>query len=155
MVCFRIVVVQSPSHVQLFVTLWTAACQSSLSFTISQNLLKLISVMPSKHIILSRPLLLLSVFPGIRIFSNELALHLRWPKYWCFSFSINPSNECSGLISFRIDWFDLHDLLVLEWWLNILGKGKMGWGKKTEDPKKKIFDETRFWRKLEEMGLRT
>ena len=107
MACFRIAVVQSPSHVQLFVAPWTAACQSSLSFTISQNLLKLISVMPSNHIILSRPLLLLSIFPSIRIFSIELALHLRWPKYWSFNFSISPSNEYSGLISFRIDWFGL------------------------------------------------
>ena len=92
-------------------TPWTAARQASLSFTISQNLLKLMSiesVMPSDHLILYHPLLLLlSIFPSIRVFSNELALHIRWPKYWSFSFSISPSNEYSGLISFRIDWFDL------------------------------------------------
>ena len=93
------------------VTPWTAACQASLSFTISQSLLKLMSVvlvMPSKHLILCHPLLLLpSVFPSIRVFSNKSALCIRWPKYWSFSFSISPSNEYSGLISFRIDWFDL------------------------------------------------
>ena len=90
---------------------WTAACQPSLSFTFSWSLLKLISVesvMPSKHLILCRPLLLLpSIFPSIRVFSNESALHIRWSKYWSFSFSISPSNEYSGLISFRIDRFDL------------------------------------------------
>ena len=89
----------------------TVASQASLSITISQNLLKLISiklVMPSSHLILCRPLLRLpSIFPSIRVFSNESALHIRWPKYWSFSFSISPSNEYSGLISFRIDWFDL------------------------------------------------
>ena len=92
-------------------TPWTAACQASLSYTISQSLLKLMSielVMPSNHLILCHPLLLPpSIFPSIRIFSNESALHIRWPKYWSFSFSISPSNECSGLISFRIDSFDL------------------------------------------------
>ena len=106
-----VVVIQSLSHVQLFATPWTAAFQASLSFTISQRLLKLMaieSVMPSNHLILCRPLLLLpSVFPSISIFSNESALCIRWPKYWSFSFSIRPSNEYSGLISFRIDWFDL------------------------------------------------
>ena len=90
---------------------WTAACQASLFFIISRSLLKLIStelVMPSTHLILCLPLLLLpSVFPSIRVFSNELALRIRWPKYWSFSFSISPSNEYSELISFRIDWFDL------------------------------------------------
>ena len=99
------------SRVRLFVTPWTAACQASLSFTISQNLFKLMSVesvMPSNHLILCRPLLFLpSIFPSIRVFSNESALHIRWPKYWSFSFSISPSKEYSGLISFRIDWFDL------------------------------------------------
>ena len=89
---------------------WTAACQASLSITNSWSLLKLMSielVMPSKHLILCRPLpLLSSVFPTIRVFSNESALGIRWPKYWSFSFSIGPSNEYSGLISFRIDWFD-------------------------------------------------
>ena len=91
-------------------TPWTAACQASLSFTMSQSLLKLKSVesmMPSNHLILCCPLLLPSVFPIISVFSNELALLIRWPKYWSFSFSISPSNEYSGLISFRIDWFDL------------------------------------------------
>ena len=97
--------------VRLFVTPWTAAGQASLSFTISRTLLKLMStesVMPSNHLILCCPLLLLpSIFPRIWVFSNELALHIRWPKYWSFSFSISPSNEYSGLISSRIDWFDL------------------------------------------------
>ena len=92
-------------------TPWTAACQSSLSFTISWSLLKLMSiesVMPSNHLILCRPLLLLpSIFPSIRVFSSESALRIRWSKHWSLSFSISPSNEYSGLISFRIDWFDL------------------------------------------------
>ena len=103
--------VQSLSHVGLFVTPWTAARQVSLSITNSQRLLKLMSiesVMPSSHLILCRPLLLLpSVFPSIRVFSNESTLCMRWPKYWSFSFSISPSNEHSGLISFRMDWSDL------------------------------------------------
>ena len=105
-----VVVVQSPSCVQLFVTLWTAACQASLSFTISWNLLKLMSIelmMPSNHLILCRLLLLPSIFPSIRVFSNESGLCIRWPKYWSFSFSVSPSKEYSELISFRIDWFDL------------------------------------------------
>ena len=104
-------VVQSLSHVWLFATPWTIARQASLSFTISWNLLKLMpieSVMPSNHLILYCPLFLLpSVFPSIRVFSSELTLHIRWPKYWSFSFSISPSNEYSGLISFRIDRFNL------------------------------------------------
>ena len=103
--------VQLLSHVRLFVTLWTAARQVSLSITNTRSLLKLMSielVMPSNHLILCRPLLLLpSVFPSIRVFSNESALHIRWPKYWGFSFSISPSNEYSGLVSFGIDWLDL------------------------------------------------
>ena len=106
-----LVVVQSLSPVRLFTTPWTAICQASLSFTISQSLLKLMfikSVMPSNHLILCRPLLLLpSIFPRIRVFSNESALRIKWPKDWSFSFSISLSNEYSGLISFRIDWFDL------------------------------------------------
>ena len=103
-------VVESLSLVRLFVTPWTSVHQASLSFTISQRLLTLMStelVMPSNHLILCRPLLLLpSIFPSNRVFSNELALHIRWPKYWCISFSMSPSNEYSGLISYRIDWFD-------------------------------------------------
>ena len=103
--------VQSLSHVQLFVTPWTVARQVSLSITNSQGLLKLMSiklVMPSNHLILCHPLLLLpSVFPSIRVFSNESVLHIRWPRYSSFSFSISPSNEYSGLIPFRMDWFDL------------------------------------------------
>ena len=106
-----IVVVRLLSHVRLFVTPWTAAHQASLSFTISWSFLKLMSiesVIPSNHLILCRLFLLLpSVFPSIRVFSKESALHIRWPKYWSFNFSISPSNEYSGLISFRIDWFDL------------------------------------------------
>ena len=90
---------------------WFAACQASLSTTNLQSLLKrtsVMSVMSSNHLILCRPLLLLSsVFPSIRVFSNESVLHIRWPKYWSFSFSISPSNEYSGLISFRMDWLDL------------------------------------------------
>ena len=103
--------VQSLSHVQLFETPWTAACQASLSITNSQSLLKLMSidlVMPSNHPILCCLLLLLpSIIPSIRIFSNESVLHIRWPKYWSFSFSISPSNEYSRMISFRMDWLDL------------------------------------------------
>ena len=91
-------------------TTWTAACQASLTFTISRSLPKLTSnesMMPSNHLILHHPLLLLpSVFPSIRVFPNQSALHIRWPKYWSFSFSISPSNQYSGLISFRIDCFD-------------------------------------------------
>ena len=106
-----LVFVQSLSLVQPFAAPWTAARQASLSSTISWSLPKLMSVesvMPSNHLILCHPLLLLPfVFPSIRIFSNESALHIRWPKYWSFSFSISPSNAYSGLISFRIDWFDL------------------------------------------------
>ena len=104
-------VVQSLSHVQLFATPLTTTHQASPFFTISWSLLKLMSiewVMPHNHLILCHPLILLhSIFPGIRVFFNELTLHIRWLKYWSFSFSISPSNEYSGLISFRIDWFDL------------------------------------------------
>ena len=106
-----VVVVQSLSHVWLFVTPWTAAHPATLSFTISRSLLKLMSiesVMPPNHLIFCHALLLLtSIFLSIRVLSNELALPIRWPKYWSFSFSISPSNEYSRLISFRIDWFDL------------------------------------------------
>ena len=115
------VVVQSISCIWLFATAQTAACQASLSFTISQSLLKLVSiesVVLSNHLILCRPLLFLpSIFASIRVFSNESALHIRWPKYWSFSFSLSPSNEYSGLISFRIDWFDL---LAVPWILKSL-----------------------------------
>ena len=103
--------VQSLSCVLLFVTPWTAACQASLSITNSWSLLKpmsIESVMPSNHLILCCPLLLPpSIFPNIRVFSNESVLRIRWPKYWSFSFSISPFNEYSGLISFRMDWLDL------------------------------------------------
>ena len=99
------------NHVRLFATPWTTACQASLSITNSWSLSKLMSiesVMPSNHPILCHPLLLLpSIFPSIRVFSNESTLHIRWPKYWSFSFNISPSNEYSGLISFRMDWLDL------------------------------------------------
>ena len=100
-----------PQSCTLFATPWTEAPQTSLSFTISRSLLKLMSfqlVMPSNHLILCCPLLLLpSIFPSIRVFSNELVLCIRWPKYWSFSFNISPSNEYSELISFRLEWFDL------------------------------------------------
>ena len=103
--------VQLLSRVWLFATPWTAARQASLSITNSQSLPKLMSiesVMPSNHLILGHPFLLLaSIFPSIRVFSNESALCIRWPKYWSFSFNINPSNEHPGLISFRMDWLDL------------------------------------------------
>ena len=102
------VVFQSLSHVQLIATTWTATLQASLSFAISQSLLKLMSfesVMPSNHLILCRPLLLPSIFPSTRVFSNQSTLRIRWTMYW--SFSISHSNEYSRLISFRIDWFDL------------------------------------------------
>ena len=105
------VIVQSLSHVWFFVTPWTEAHQASLFITNSRSLLKLMSiksVMPSNYLNLCHPLLFLpSIFPSIRVFSNESVLRVRWPKYWSFSFSISPSNGCSGLISFRINWFDL------------------------------------------------
>ena len=103
--------VQSLSRIQLFATPWTAAHQASLSITNSQRFLKLMSIetmIPSNHLILCHPLLLLpSIFPHSRVFSSESILHIRWPKYWSFSFSISPSNEYAGLISFRMDWLDL------------------------------------------------
>ena len=106
-----VVIVQSLSPAQLFATPWPTARQASLLFTISQSLLKFLSIksmMPSNHLILGHPLLLLpSVFPSIRVFSNELALCIRWPKCWSFSLNIGPSIEYSGLISLRIDWLDL------------------------------------------------
>ena len=104
------------SHVRLFAIPWTAAHQASLSITNSRSLLKLTSielVMQSNHLIFCRPFLLLpSIFPSIRVFSNESVLCIKWPKYWSFSFSISPSNEYSGLISFRMDWLDWLDLLA-------------------------------------------
>ena len=113
--------VQLLSCVQLFVTSWTAARQASLSITKSWSLLKLISmesVMPYNQLILCRPLLLPpSIFPSLRVFSDESVLRIRWPKYWSFSFSISPSNEYSGLISFRMDWLDL---LAVQWTLKSL-----------------------------------
>ena len=109
MAYYVVIGVQLLSHIWLFATPWTTAHQAFLSFIISWSLLKLMSielVMPSNHLVLCCPLLLLpSIFPSIRVFSNELALCIRWPKYW--SFNISPSNEYSGLISFRIDWFYL------------------------------------------------
>ena len=103
--------VQLLSHVRLFVTLWTSACQASLSITNSRNLYKLMFialVMPHNHLILCHPLLFSpSIFPSSRVFSSESVLCIKWPKYWSFSFSISPSNEYSGLISFRMDWLDL------------------------------------------------
>ena len=108
--CFRCSV-QLLSCVWLFATPWTTAHQVSLSITSSWSLLKLMSiesVMTSNHLILDRPVLLpCSIFPSIRVFSNESVLHIRWPEYWSFSFNISPSNEYSGLISFRMDWLDL------------------------------------------------
>ena len=98
-------------HIQLFVTPWTEACQASLSISNSWSLLKLLaieSLMPSQHLILWCPFVLTpSIFPSIRVFSNKSVLHIRWPKYWSFSFNISPSNELSGLVSFRMDWLDL------------------------------------------------
>ena len=102
-------IVQLLSCVRLFATSWAAACQASLSFTVSWSLLKLMSielVMPCNHLILCHHLLVPSIFPSIRVFSNELALYVRWPEYWSFNFSISPSNEYSGLIFFRSDWVD-------------------------------------------------
>ena len=108
---YSFISVQLFSDVQLFETPWTAAHQASLSITNSWSFLKLLSiksVMPSNHLILCCPLLLLpSIFPSIRVFSNESVLHIRWPKYWSFSFNISPSDEYSGLFSFRMDWLDL------------------------------------------------
>ena len=108
---FQFISVQSLSHVRLFATPWTAAHQASLSITNSWSLPKpmsIVSVMPSNHLILCCPFLLLpSIFPSIRLFSNQSVLHIRWPRYWSFSFNISPSNEHPGLISFGIDWLDL------------------------------------------------
>ena len=107
-------VAQSCPHESLFVTSWTAAHQASLSITNSRSFLRLMSiesVLPSNHLILCFPLFFLpSIFPSIRVFSSESVLHTRWPKYWSFSFSISPSNEYSGLISFRMDWLDIFEV---------------------------------------------
>ena len=112
---------ESLSHVELFATPWTAARQASLSITNAQSLPKpmsIESVMPSNHLILCRPLVLLpSIFPSIRVFSDESALHIRWPKYWSFTFNIIPSNEHPGLISFKMNWLDL---LEVQWTLKSL-----------------------------------
>ena len=109
--CVQFSSLQLLSHVQLSVTPWTTACQASLFITNSQSLLKLMSiesVMPSNYLIVCCPFLLPpSIFPSMRVFSSESVLHIRWPMYWSFSFSISPSNEYSGLISFRMDWLDL------------------------------------------------
>ena len=109
---YNIKSIQMLRRIQLFANPWTATCQASLYITDSQCLLKQMSikfVMPSSHLIFCCPLLPLpSILPSIRVFSNESALHIRWPKYWSFSFSISPSSEYSGLIAFRIDWLDLH-----------------------------------------------
>ena len=119
--------IQSLSLIWLFVTAWTATCQASLSIINSQSVLKLLSiesVMPSNHLILCHALLFLpSMFPNIRVFSNGSVIHIRWPKYWSFSFNISPSNEYSGMISFRIDWFDLlaiPHLFLLYWKCSLL-----------------------------------
>ena len=113
--------VQTLSRVRLFASPWITACQGSLSITTSQSSLKLMSIesaMPSSHLILCHPLLLQpSIFPSIRVFSNESILRMRWPKYWSFSFRVNPSNEHPGLISFRMDWVDL---LAVQWTLKSL-----------------------------------
>ena len=113
--------VQSLNHIQLFATPWTIARQASLSITNSRSPPKPMSielVMPSSHLILCRPLLLLpSIFPSLRVFSNESALRIKWPKYWSFSFNISPSSEHLGLISFRMDWLDL---LAVQWTLKSL-----------------------------------
>ena len=109
--CFTVIQfssIQSLSCVRLFATPWTAACQASLSVTNSRSLLKLMSIEPSNHLFFCYPLLLLrSIFPSIRVFSNESVLRIRWPKCWSFSFTISPSEEYSGQSSFRMDWFDL------------------------------------------------
>ena len=119
--------VQSLSHVWLFATPWITACQASLSIINSWSLPKPMSielVMPSSHLILCHPLLLLlSIFPSIRVFSSESALRIRWPKYWSFSFNISPSNENPGLISFRMDWLDLRAVQGTLSWISLQSKG--------------------------------
>ena len=136
------VVVQLLSCVWLFATPWTAARQASLSITNSWSLLKLMSIKlakPSNHLILCHPLLLLPpISPSIRVFSNESVLCIRWPKYWSFTFSMSPSNEYSGLISFRIDWFDflaVHRTLKTNWNLPPIKINKL---------KKKVFSNTKL-----------
>ena len=153
--------VQSLSHVRLFATPWIAACQNSLSITNAQSLLRLVSiklVMPSSHLILCHLLLLLpSIFPSIRVFSNESVVHIRWPKYWSYSFSISPSNEYSGLISFRMDYLDLlavqgtlksllqhHSSKALILWLSVLFIVKF---KKFKIKKKKMYNHIKTGQK--------
>ena len=141
--------VQLLSRVRLFATPWTAARKASLSITNSWNLLKLMpieSVMPSSHLILCRPLLLLpSIPPSIRVFSNESTLHMRWPKYWSFSFSIRTFNEHPGLISFRMDWLDLLALIITE--LQIKTTWKIASHPLEWLPLKESYQvETRMWR---------
>ena len=147
---------QSVSSVWLFATPWTAARQASLSITNSQSSLKFIEllklVMPSNHLIFCCPLLLLpSMFLSIRVFTNESVLHIRWPKYWSFCFSISPSNEYSGLISFRIDWFDLlaeklKRVVVIKW----LNQGEwifhspLPMSSSPKPPDTSIFNRVRF-----------
>ena len=139
--------IQSLSCVQLFAIQWTTTRQASLSITSSQSLLKFMSiesVMPSNHLILCRPLLLMpSMFPSIRVFSNEMVIHIRWPKYRSFSFSISLSNEYLGLISFRMDWFDL---LVVQGTLKSIGK--------TKTQINTQVNSTYIWRKMLWMKLR-
>ena len=138
-----VVVIHSPSCILLFATWWTAAHQASLCLSISRSLPKFMSiesVMPSNHLILCRPLLLLpSIFPSIGVFSSESALWIRWPKYWSFSFSISPSNEYSGLISFRIDWFDL---LVVQGTLKRLLQSQWRLFQRLSLIKKTLLDQT-------------
>ena len=131
-------------------TSWTAACKASLSFTISWSLLKFMSielVMPFNHLILCRPLLLLpSIFLNIRVFSSKLAFHIRWPKYWSFSFSISPSNGYSGLSSFRIDWFDL--LTVQGTLKNLWSCMDVSWTVKKAERRRIDAFELWCWRRL-------
>ena len=131
--------VQSLSCFHLFGTPWTAALETSLSITNSRSLLKLMStesVMPSSHLILCHPLhILSSIFPSIRVFSNESVLPIRWPKYWSFSFSISPSNEYSGLISFRMDWFNL---LAVKGMLKSLLQHHSFFGEECEDSRRRM-----------------
>ena len=148
-------VVQSLSRVWLFATPWTVARQAPLSFTISWSLLKFMStesVMPSHHLILSRPLLFLpSIFISIRIFFNEAVLHIRWPKYWSFSFSISPSIEYSGFIFFRIDWFDL---LAIQGTLNSLLQHHSSKVLQVMDVQLNSKNKSSEWKRAEDLKIR-